>query len=73
MSKTTLNPIANIKELYTSQLVFFDLMGFDKFHTYTDGIWYIELGERWWHKRESMLCWMNVNWIIVVNSGNIVL
>jgi hypothetical protein len=24
----------------------------------------------WWKKRESMLCWMNVNWMIVVKSGN---
>jgi len=46
------------KELYTSQFVFFDLMCFDKFHTYTDEIWYIQFGERWWKKRESMLCWM---------------
>ena len=38
MSKTTLKPIANIKELFTSQFVFFDLMCFDKLHTYTDGI-----------------------------------
>ena len=26
----------------------------------------IELHVRWWKKREIMLCWMNVNWIIVV-------
>jgi hypothetical protein len=38
MSKTTLKPIANKKEVYTSQLGFFDLMCFDKFYTYTDGI-----------------------------------
>ena len=24
----------------------------------------------WGKKRESMLCWMTVNWIIVVKSGN---
>ena len=24
----------------------------------------------WWKKRECMLCWMTVNWIIVAKSGN---
>jgi len=68
-----LKPIANIKELYTMyltacvlwshvfwQISYIILMESD-----------IELGER--KERVCYVEWMNVNWIIVVKSGNRVL
>ena len=43
MSKTTLKQITNIKELYTSQLVFFDLMLFHVMCVKGDNIDYVTM------------------------------